>query len=109
MGLEFFKYLLISLGGAICAACLLLMYTVSTSTRTKALHGSQKEKYFAYGVRIATAVLCYVVVVVIGRIFKSSTDQTAPEALVLICSCVAVLIYGSRKLKLRKQGHARDK
>ncbi len=106
MDFEPAKYVLIALGGALSSSCLLMQFVVSTLTEAKALRGTQNEKYVAYGIRITAAIAAYVVVVAIARAFKSSTEQTAAEALILIFSGVATLVFGGTKLKRWKENLA---
>lgn len=106
---EIFKYFLIAVGGGLASSTLLLMYAVSTVTEANALHGTQREKLVAYGIRIAAAIFAYVMVVVIRRIFKASTEQSGMEALVLISAGIATLVYGGKSLKRWKESRTSGK
>lgn len=109
MDFGFVKYFLIAAGGALASSTLLMQYAVSVVTEADALRGSSREKTIAYGIRIGSAVFAYVVVIVIARMLKSSTEQTAGEALVLICAGIVTLVFGGKRLKRWKENRTSGK
>lgn len=100
---ESIKYILIAIGGALASSTLLLMYVVNIVTEANALHGSKREKRMAYGMRIVCLVFAYVLIGAIAWTFKSATEQSTPEALVLIAAGVATLFFGGNRLKRWKE------
>jgi hypothetical protein len=106
MGFDLLKYVLIAIGGALACAGLLLQYAVGVLTEARALRGSPGKKRTAYAIRIAAAVAAYAVVIVVARLFASSTAQSTSEALVLVAAGALTLIAGGTRLKRWKEGRA---
>ena len=78
---------------------LALAYVVNARTQKKVLSGSSQQKFLAYGLRVASVVAGYAIILFCARVLSVHTEKTLMDAALFILGIVGVLLATRQKLR----------